>query len=61
MLSSDDYQELTPAGQLLHRILSSHGYADSDVYGQCFCGEIHEDSGDMATHIMEKMREAGLK
>lgn len=48
------------ARRVLRTVLSDHGYADSETYGKCFCGEVYEDILDMAEHQIDKLREAGL-
>jgi hypothetical protein len=41
-------------------VLRSHGYADTEEYGECFCGEIYEDSMDMAAHELEQLAVRGI-
>ena len=41
-------------------VLNNHGYADSDVYGECFCSEVYPDSLDMAAHQLEHLAMRGV-
>ena len=43
------------------RVFAEHGYADSDVYGECFCKGVFEDAYDMADHIYDELEKAGIE